>query len=114
MPAGQDALAYTTAKTHGLEEAADSLVERLEEVPRVEAGATLLTPPTPILCEDNWPLLTVSKGFFENLAAKTGKGQALRTHCILLSKVLWGAVRNRPQPVKLRSGMQRLKLPLQR
>jgi coatomer subunit alpha len=34
----------------------------------VEGGAPLLLPPTPILKEDNWPLLTVTKGFFENLA----------------------------------------------
>lgn len=37
-------------------------------LPAVDAGAPLLLPPTPILREDNWPLLTVSKGFFENLA----------------------------------------------
>ena len=36
---------------------------------KVSAGcAQLLQPPTPILKEANWPLLTVSKGFFENLA----------------------------------------------
>jgi len=32
-------------------------------------------PPTPILRDENWPLLTVSKGFFENLAAKTAGGE---------------------------------------
>ena len=65
-----------TAKTHGLEEEAATLAEKLEEVPSVDPDAKLLRPPTPILREDNWPLLTVSKGFFENLAAKTGKGIA--------------------------------------
>jgi coatomer protein complex subunit alpha (xenin) len=29
-----------------------------------------MVPPAPILKDDNWPLLTVSKGFFETLAAK--------------------------------------------
>lgn len=75
--AGQDALAYVTAQTHGLEEEAASLAEKLEEVPSIDPQAKLLAPPTPILREDNWPLLTVSKGFFENLAAKSGKGKPL-------------------------------------
>jgi len=34
----------------------------------VEAEAQLMMPPTPILKDNNWPLLTVTKGFFENLA----------------------------------------------
>ncbi|KAK9839869.1 hypothetical protein WJX81_007554 [Elliptochloris bilobata] len=67
--AGQTALAYVTAATHGLSEDAERLAEGLEEVPPLEPGAQLLLPPQPILREDNWPLLTVSKGFFENLAA---------------------------------------------
>jgi len=37
-------------------------------VPEVEAKAQLMMPPTPILKDNNWPLLTVTKGFFENLA----------------------------------------------
>ena len=56
-------------------EDAERLAESLEERPALDADAKLLLPPTPILKEDNWPLLTVSKGFFENLA--TG---ALRAH----------------------------------
>ena len=44
------------------------LAEGLEEVPEVDPNAQLLMPPTPILKDNNWPLLTVSKGFFENLA----------------------------------------------
>src|SRR4051812_39271736 len=31
------------------------------------SGAKLFYPPTPILREDNWPLLEVKKGFFERL-----------------------------------------------
>ena len=57
-----------TAAAHGLSEDAERLAEGLEERPALEPDAALLLPPTPILKEDNWPLLTVSKGFFENLA----------------------------------------------
>ena len=66
---GQTALAYVTAATHGLVEDAERLAGGLEEVPALDPAAQLLLPPQPILREDNWPLLTVSKGFFENLAA---------------------------------------------
>ncbi len=87
--AGQFALAYVTAKTHGLDELSAKAKEALqpdaapiinedgEEVledvdlaplPTIDAQAALLLPPTPILREDNWPLLTVSKGMFETLA----------------------------------------------
>ena len=34
----------------------------------MDPKAQLMMPPTPILKDNNWPLLTVSKGFFENLA----------------------------------------------
>ena len=45
--------------------------EGLDELPEVESDAQLMMPPTPILKDNNWPLLTVSKGFFENLAQGT-------------------------------------------
>ena len=61
-----------------MQEDADRLAEALPELPELEAGARLLLPPTPILKEDNWPLLTVSKGFFENLATGAHTG---RTAC---------------------------------
>ncbi|KAK9847289.1 hypothetical protein WJX84_005223 [Apatococcus fuscideae] len=70
--AGQIALAYATAATHGLSEEAERLSDGLEDPPELDPKARLLLPPPPILKEDNWPLLTVSKGFFENLVA-TGK-----------------------------------------
>jgi len=57
-----------TAAAHGLSEDAERLAEALEDKPALDPEARLLLPPTPILKEDNWPLLTVSKGFFENLA----------------------------------------------
>lgn len=74
FPAGQSALAYSTAKIHGMDEDAEALAEKLEEVPDVIPDARLLMPPTPILRDENWPLLTVTKGFFENLAAKAVGG----------------------------------------
>jgi|AntAceMinimDraft_5_1070358.scaffolds.fasta_scaffold17953_2 coatomer protein complex subunit alpha (xenin) len=68
---GHYPLAYLTAKTHGLEEDAARLEESLTEsgvaVPAVDGHGELFTPPTPILRDDNWPLLTVSKGFFEGV-----------------------------------------------
>jgi len=64
-----------TAATHGLDEEVGRIEEGLQpELAKelkasLQSDAQLLVPPTPILKEDNWPLLTVSKGFFESLAA---------------------------------------------
>ncbi len=64
-----------TAATHGLDEEVARIEEALQPdlASELKAGlhtdAQLLIPPVPILKEDNWPLLTVSKGFFESLAA---------------------------------------------
>merc|ERR1719412_2588584 len=73
---GQDSLAYLTAQTHGLEEEAEAVKATLPEdtvLPQVKAGAQLLKPPPPIMqTEANWPLLTVSKGFFEGIKAVRG------------------------------------------
>ena len=80
---GQLPLAYATAKTHGIEEDATRIAEKLTEsigedvnlkaMLLADGGleAKLMLPPKPLVrCDDNWPLLTVSKGFFEgNLAA---------------------------------------------
>ena len=58
---GQKSLAFLTAATHGLTEEAEQLQE--ENSPKVQEDATLLQPPPPITqFEENWPLLTVSKG----------------------------------------------------
>ena len=67
---GQTSLAYLTAATHGLTEQAEKLQETVEEsgtpLPTPSAGARLLQPPPPIAqSEQNWPLLTVSRGFFD-------------------------------------------------
>ncbi|GLI66143.1 hypothetical protein VaNZ11_009877 [Volvox africanus] len=70
---GQLPLAYVAAATHGLsddvERIASKLGGALPELPDDDL-ASLMQPPVPILREDNWPLLTVSKGFFETLAVK--------------------------------------------
>uniref|UniRef100_A0A8C7RB55 Coatomer subunit alpha n=1 Tax=Oncorhynchus mykiss TaxID=8022 RepID=A0A8C7RB55_ONCMY len=75
---GQKSLAYLTAATHGMDEEAESLKETFdlekETVPEVDLNAQLLQPPPPINPLDtNWPLLTVSKGFFEGAIAAKGK-----------------------------------------
>lgn len=66
---GQKSLAYMTAKTHGLEEDAERLAQQFEdesELPGVSSQAKLFRPPVPIAQqESNWPLLSVSKGFFD-------------------------------------------------
>lgn len=72
---GQGQLAYLTAKVHGLEEEAEAIATELgpEKVPTIpddlEANSKLLLPPTPILRENNWPLLEVRKGFFDQVEA---------------------------------------------
>ncbi len=71
---GQPSLAYITACTNGLvDEAAELEAEIGEEnLPSLPDPKTVkqLKTPTPINSDSNWPLLTVSKGFFETLATK--------------------------------------------
>lgn len=67
---GQHSLAYLTAATHGFNEEAEQLKETItangKPLPQVAANATFLKPVVPIQqAESNWPLLTVSRGFFE-------------------------------------------------
>lgn len=75
---GQKSLAYLTAATHGMDEEAEALKETFdpekEMIPEVDPNAELLQPPPPINPLDtNWPLLTVSKGFFEGAIASKGR-----------------------------------------
>jgi coatomer protein complex subunit alpha (xenin) len=76
---GQLSLAYLTAATHQLPEQTERLREILEEqdiaLPEVPEDAVLLIPTTPIMREDNWPLLSVSKGVFEG--AMDGGGNTM-------------------------------------
>ncbi|CAI8007010.1 Coatomer subunit alpha [Geodia barretti] len=67
---GQESLAYLTAATHDLTEEAQSIAETLqptlEKLPEVHPSSKLLLPPPAIShTVSGWPLLTVSKGFFE-------------------------------------------------
>eukprot|EP00057_Strongylocentrotus_purpuratus_P019118 XP_011673592.1 PREDICTED: coatomer subunit alpha isoform X1 [Strongylocentrotus purpuratus] len=75
---GQKSLAYLTAKTHGLTEEADGISEMFDEsdtLPEVSPNAQLLQPPAPIIrSEENWPLLTVTKGFFEGAMSRGKAG----------------------------------------
>lgn len=73
---GQKSLAYLTAKTHGLEAEAERISEASFtdiEPPEINPNAKLFRPPVPIAQqESNWPLLSVSKGFFEGAIAMRG------------------------------------------
>ncbi|RNA31962.1 coatomer subunit alpha [Brachionus plicatilis] len=73
---GQKSLAYLTAKTHNLEEEADRLAEQAfvdTAPPETIPDARLLKSPAPISQqESNWPLLSITKGFFEgNITARS-------------------------------------------
>ena len=62
--------------THGLEEEAEQLKDGFAEgdkIPDLYPDARLMQPPVPIMQqESNWPLLTISKGFFEGAMAARG------------------------------------------
>merc|ERR1712042_80444 len=80
---GQTSLAYLTAATHGLQEEAEKIKEGVDTdktpLPSPAPGARLLQPPPPIAqSEQNWPLLTVSRGFFDSamIAGKKSEGVA--------------------------------------
>lgn len=67
---GQSSLAYLTAATFGYKDEAIELAENVssngKSLPEVNPNAQLLHPPVPIQqAESNWPLLTVTRGFFE-------------------------------------------------
>ncbi|KAI7900947.1 coatomer protein alpha subunit [Cokeromyces recurvatus] len=74
---GQSGLAYMTAKTHGLEEEAEAILaaagKTADEIQLPEVEDRLPPTPKPVIesLEDpNWPLLTVSKSFFEGAFVK--------------------------------------------
>lgn len=78
---GQVSLAYLTAATHGMTEKAENLKAQINpetgNLPKINPNAVLLKPPIPIMqAETNWPLLTVSKGFFEGAMLQKGKSGA--------------------------------------
>lgn len=74
---GQHSLAYLTAATYNLEDAGNELRQIIakdeKDLPQVNQNAKLLVPPVPVhQTESNWPLLTVSKGFFEGAMVSRG------------------------------------------
>ncbi|CAI9757967.1 unnamed protein product [Fraxinus pennsylvanica] len=74
--AGHLPLAYLTASVHGLHDTAERLAAELgENVPSLPKGrrASLLIPPSPVLCAGDWPLLMISKGIFEGGLDETVK-----------------------------------------
>lgn len=76
---GHAPLAYLTAATHGLTEIAEQLKEELgDRCPPLPAPeeCELLMPPTPVLREDNWPLLMVTKSVFDRLEAGAAAAEA--------------------------------------
>lgn len=75
--AGHLPLACITASIHGLHDVVERLSAELgDNVPSLPEGrkASLLIPPSPVLCAGDWPLLMVSKGIFEGSLDDTGKG----------------------------------------
>lgn len=72
---GQTGLGYVLAATHGLTERAAELKEALEAqnlpVPELPENASLLMPPTPILREENWPLIDIPRAKID-MDATTG------------------------------------------
>ncbi|KAL6527457.1 hypothetical protein OROGR_016547 [Orobanche gracilis] len=60
-------LAYITASVHGLRDVDERLSAKLgDNIPSLKGKkASLLIPPSPVICAGDWPLLMVSKGIFE-------------------------------------------------
>lgn len=97
----QKSLAYLTAATHGLDEDAEEMSAQIEadgkEVPPLIENAKLFKAPLPIQqAESNWPLLTVSRGFFEGqqLSRQAGNvSKALATTEVIDNDIDdgWGA-----------------------
>ncbi|XP_076947694.1 coatomer subunit alpha-1-like [Bidens hawaiensis] len=74
--AGHLPLAYVTAKTHGLNDIAEGLADKLNgNVPVLPSGRShsLLIPSTPVLRGGDWPLLRVMKGIFEGGLDSVGR-----------------------------------------
>ncbi|XP_061363789.1 coatomer subunit alpha-1-like [Gastrolobium bilobum] len=70
-------LAYITASIHGLNDVAERLAAELgDNVPSLPEGKipSLLMPPSPVMCESDWPLLRVMRGMFDGAFDNTGRG----------------------------------------
>ncbi|KAK6245497.1 WD40 repeat - like 10 [Theobroma cacao] len=74
--AGHLPLAYITAAVHGLHDIAERLAADLgDDIPSLPEGRSpsLLTPPSPVLCGGDWPLLRVMRGVFEGGLDNVGR-----------------------------------------
>lgn len=78
---GQLPLAYATAATHGLDDEARRLFDKLQEggyeIPSLPKHAVPLKPPQPLRQEGNWPLLAAAGSPMDGMAlssAATGTG----------------------------------------
>jgi coatomer subunit alpha len=75
-------LAYVTAVTHGLQEEAAPLAEKLQQtlgrIPGSPPDPKLLLPLNPVIqsSESNWPLLTVQKSLLHKMLQQEAKGSA--------------------------------------
>lgn len=74
LEAGMLPLAYACAAKHGMHEKAAEIAEMLGgQVPELPKGdGELLLPPTPVLREGNWPLLSVQRTLMSNALKKGG------------------------------------------
>lgn len=75
---GQVPLAYLTAATHGMTAKSEQLGQQLkdagQQLPPIDPNAKLLAGPPPLSpCDENWPLLTVSRGVFDSILFKSQK-----------------------------------------
>lgn len=74
----QHSLSYLTAEVHGVSDPQSAINET--NIPKIRPNAKLLKPPVPVMqAETNWPLLTVSKGFFEGAAMTRAKNSVVST-----------------------------------
>jgi len=75
-------LAYLTAKTHGMNDIADEILESSglsqEDVADLPTHGTLLVPPRPLMRvhDSNWPQLAVSRSYFEGVFTGDMEGVA--------------------------------------
>ncbi|KAG0326510.1 hypothetical protein BG004_002959, partial [Podila humilis] len=86
---GQAPLAYMTARTHGMHDVAEEILESSgltpEDVADLPTQGTLLVPPQPLMRvhDSNWPQLAVSRNYFE--AAFTGDMEGVAPQAPIVS-----------------------------
>ncbi|OQR74758.1 coatomer subunit alpha-like, partial [Tropilaelaps mercedesae] len=96
---GQTSLAYLCSVTHGLDEETDRLTEILAEtlnerpLPKPIDSAVLLVPPPPVArCDENWPQLSVNRGFFDTVNTQAKKTAVAAADMDEIEPSGWGDV----------------------